>query len=322
MVSTRKKRRNSGGRILFWGFLLSLLILFHFEPSLFVQKFIDEKPPSASRLNDRKTSKDASRSKDQVVIILESKDIPVSLEPTPSVPFILKKEKPLLSLVIDDCGGNLKLAKRVARLDLPLTWAILPNLTHTKATVNLAREQSIPFLLHLPMQAYVDGSARKEYLIGEGMSDEEIKKTIGEILPDFPSAFGVNNHRGSRATADPAVMSSVMVLLKKKGLFFLDSNTSPKSVAYKKAIDLGVPALKNGFFLDNDADLDKITERFAQASRLAKKRGVLVVICHLRPTTVEFLERYAQIPSASRNVELVTLPQMWQYVNALRQEKK
>jgi hypothetical protein len=33
-----------------------------------------------------------------------------------------------------------------------------------------------------------------------------------------------------------------------------------------------VPALKNGFFLDNDADLDKITERFAQASRLAKKR--------------------------------------------------
>ena len=322
MASTRKKRRNSEGRILFWGFLLSLLIIFYFEPSLFVRKFVDEKLPFTSRLNGSKTSKDESRSKDQVVSILESEDVPVSLEPTPSVPLIPKKEKPLLSLVMDDCGGNLKLAKRVIRLDLPITWAILPNLSHTKATVDLVRARSIPFLLHLPMQAYVDGNERKEYLIGEGMSEAEITKTVANLLVDFPSVFGVNNHRGSKATSDPAVMLPVMVTLRKKGLFFLDSNTSSKSVAYKKAIDLGVRALKNGFFLDNDADLDKITERFAQASRLAKKRGVLVVICHLRPTTVGFLERYAQTPSASRDVELVTLPQMWQHVNALRREKK
>ena len=302
--------------------LLALLIIFYFEPSLYDQKFVDEKSPSLPFFKDGKTEEIETDSQDQTVSTAATEKDPTSLEPNPLTPPASKKEKPLLSLVMDDCGGNLKLAKRVIRLDLPITWAILPNLSHTKATVDLVRARSIPFLLHLPMQAYVDGNERKEYLIGEGMSEADITKTVANLLADFPSVFGVNNHRGSKATSDSAVMLPVMVTLKKKGLFFLDSNTSSKSVAYKKAIDLGVPALKNGFFLDNDADLDKITERFAQASRLAKKRGVLVVICHLRPTTVEFLERYAQTPSASRDVELVTLPQMWQHVNALRREKK
>lgn len=301
--------------------LLVLIIILYFEPLLTDKNFVKEKLPPPYFVNS-KAKKIETASADQVTHNTETEKGSISFDPVPLTPPIPDNGKPLLSLVLDDCGGSLKLAKRVASLDLALTWAILPNLSFTKATVNLVRTHSIPFLLHLPMQAYADGNERKEYLIGEGMSEEEITKTMRGILTDFPSAFGVNNHRGSRATADSILMLNVMRILKKNGLFFLDSNTSSKSVAYKQALSEGVPSLKNGFFLDNEASLDKIAGQFSQAMRLAKRRGSLVAICHLRPVTVEYLEKYAQLPSASRDVELVTLPQMWLHVDALKQAEK
>ena len=301
--------------------LLALVLVLCFEPFSTDKNFVNGEFPSPQFLNSSKAKKIEAVSAEPPPHITETEKDPISLDPMPLALPIPNNGKPLLSLVLDDCGGNLKLAKRVASLDLALTWAILPNLSFTKATVNLLRAHSIPFLLHLPMQAYADGNERKEYLIGEGMSEEEVRKTIEEILPDFPSAFGVNNHRGSKATEDPVLMLNVMRVLKKNGLFFLDSSTSSKSIADKKALSEGVHALKNGFFLDNEANLDKIASQFSQAIRLAKRRGSLIAICHLRPVTVEYLEKYAQLPSASRDVELVTLPQMWLHVNALKQAK-
>lgn len=224
---------------------------------------------------------------------------------------------PMLAIVMDDCGGNLALARRVKSLDLPLTWAILPHLQYSAKTAEMLRSADIPFLIHVPMQAVSDPDGRAgqrgQYAIGVDMEEAAVRKALVPILDSLPGAYGINNHRGSKATADASVMKAVMKVLAERSMFFLDSSTTPKTVAYKTALGQGLIARKNGHFLDNESDREKIASEVEHATKVAARRGSLIAICHLRPETVAFLENYATRIAAEDRVRLVTLPQMVEY---------
>jgi polysaccharide deacetylase 2 family uncharacterized protein YibQ len=222
-------------------------------------------------------------------------------------------DKALLALVLDDCGGSLAMARRVVSLDIPFTWAILPKLRYSTETAELLDESGAPFLLHLPMQATVDpdGSGNGGlYYIGVGMDEKEVRDAMTPLLDSLPGAWGVNNHRGSKATADKALMDSVMDVLAERGLFFLDSRTIGKSVAYDAAVQRGLMAAKNNRFLDNESDRAKIAAQMDHAVNTALKNGRCIAICHLRPETVFFLEELSVEEIAEKGVRLVTLPQL------------
>ena len=206
-------------------------------------------------------------------------------------------ESPVIAVVLDDCGGNLEMARRVLSTDVPLTWAIIPNLKYSDETAALLREAGVPFLAHVPMQAVIDppGRARRRglYSIGAGMSAGEVRAALVPMLDGMEGLFGVNNHRGSRATADRAVMDAVMEVLAERNLFFLDSRTSRESVAYKSAVEHGLDAAYNSHFLDNESDREKIAALMREAMAAASRKGKIVAICHLRPETAAFLEDFA-----------------------------
>jgi polysaccharide deacetylase 2 family uncharacterized protein YibQ len=219
----------------------------------------------------------------------------------------------LLAIVMDDCGGSIELAKKVKSLDLPITWAIIPNLRFSSDTASLLRESGTPFLIHVPMQAIPDPDGKagdpKYYYIGTGMSDEAVREALLPILDSLPGAYGINNHRGSKATADRKLMDSVMTVLEERGLFFMDSRTARESVAYEAAADMGLVSAKNNRFLDNESDRAKISSQIENAISSAKKRRQ-IAICHLRPETVAALESLSKDEIAKRGVKLVTLPEL------------
>jgi polysaccharide deacetylase 2 family uncharacterized protein YibQ len=227
---------------------------------------------------------------------------------------------PVLALVVDDCGGSLEMARRLLSVDIPLTWSVIPYLKYSEKTAELLRSEDVPFLVHVPMQALADpdGKAGEKnyYHIGVGMTREAVCGALEPMLDSLPGAYGINNHRGSKATADADVMDSVMRVLAKRGMFFMDSRTSPKSVAYKSALKNGVAAAENSHFLDNESDRTRIAEELAVASSMAKKRGSAIAICHLRPETVAFFEDFkaGKIEvdgiSAISAIRFVTLPQL------------
>ena len=73
-------------------------------------------------------------------------------------------------------------------------------------------------------------------------------------------------------------------------MFFLDSLTSPKSVAYNMARDLGMPAARNSIFIDADTeDATVVKERLLRAVALARNNGVAVAIGHPHPWTLQAL---------------------------------
>jgi len=95
--------------------------------------------------------------------------------------------------------------------------------------------------------------------LGEGgikvaMSDEEIQRAISSDFTTVPYAVGANNHMGSLATSDPRVMRAVLQEMKNRHLFFVDSVTTPHSVAAQVARQVGVPTAARAVFLDNQDD--------------------------------------------------------------------
>ena len=201
----------------------------------------------------------------------------------------------VLALVIDDIGFDPPSRTLLASLEGPLALAVIPNAPHGEEAARLARERGWDLLVHLPMDPQ-SGRAEKGSL-GPKDDDAAIRAGVLAALARFPGALGINSHQGSKATADARVVRDVLGVVKEKGLFFLDSRTTPASVAGAEAAKLGVPFLARDVFLD-----DAMTESadpggapgaletaWEKGIALAKKRGQAIVIGHPRRETLAFL---------------------------------
>lgn len=173
------------------------------------------------------------------------------------------------------------------------------------------RTQRREILLHLPMQPqnYPETDPGRDAIL-VGMDRAEIRARLDDALRGLPMATGVNNHMGSAATSDRATMGLLMDQLAERGLIFLDSLTTSRSVAYEVALEHGLPALRNRIFLDYDhEDEARIAANLAALVRSARSTGFAVGIGHPHPATAQVLAR--ELPRlAAEGVRFVTVSEM------------
>ncbi|MFH1845896.1 MAG: divergent polysaccharide deacetylase family protein [bacterium] len=166
-------------------------------------------------------------------------------------------------------------------------------------------------ILHLPMEpeGYPDVNPGSGAIL-VGMNREEIARQIEAALKALPGVTGISSHMGSRATADQVTMASVMQILAREELFFLDSLTSPKSVAVAEAVRAGIPALRSRIFLDQDwIDQQQIRRNLTRLVEVARATGFAVGIGHPHGETAAVLA--AEIPRwQQEGVCFVTLSEM------------
>ena len=189
-----------------------------------------------------------------------------------------------LAIVIDDCGNDLDTLSVLNSVPIPLTYAVMPNKAYTAESARSGYDAGRKIFVHLPMEP-LNTTSSEEIYIGGDMSDSKIQATAGELLDQVPHAVGMNNHQGSMATADARIMKSVMTVMKRRGLAFLDSRTNSASIGEQTASAMGVLSGRNNLFIDNDADVAAIKERLRQGGRIARRNGSAVVIGHCRPNT-------------------------------------
>jgi len=215
-----------------------------------------------------------------------------------------KPGPPRLVIVIDDLGQNLEQAKDLLDLALPLTFSVLPNLPATRDVEALAAKAGMEVILHQPMEAATQPREEPSTL-KPAMSVPEVAAVLAANLAQLPHAAGVSNHTGSKATEDPVLMAAVMAALKDKGLFFLDSLTTSKSVAAAQAARLGVPTLARNVFLDNERGQQAALLQLAQAEKEARAKGRAIAIGHPYPETIAALSSWSI--RRDKSVRLVTL---------------
>jgi len=191
------------------------------------------------------------------------------------------KLKPRLTFVIDDCGRSKKEIALFTELGIPLTFSILPYQRHTALLAELLARAGFETLLHQPMEPQKpDLLALGKGALFVRMNKNKIEKVLKKNIEKVPFVKGVNNHMGSLFTENAEKMEIVLRFLKGRGLFFLDSATSSKSVCLKTAGKTGTACLRNNIFLDNADNLKKIKKQIAQAIRIAEKKGYAIAIGH------------------------------------------
>lgn len=215
---------------------------------------------------------------------------------------------PKIAIVIDDMGLNWKNSARATALPAPVTLSYLPYAENLQAQADAALAAGHELFLHMPMQP-VGGEYPGPDALVAGLSDDEVRTRMLEALQSFSGYTGLNNHMGSRATADRHVMETIMPLLKERDLIFLDSRTSEQSVAYEVARADGVQALKRDVFLDHTIDGDSIRKQLALTERIARRQGFAIAIGHPHGVTLDVLERW--LPDAiARGYKLVALDEL------------
>ena len=197
-----------------------------------------------------------------------------------------------VAIVIDDFGPNLEIAKRFLELPLAITFSILPHQPYSQEVAELAHAHHRQVILHLPMepQGYPRVKPGKGALL-LSMSGDAIQESLSSALDASPYFTGINNHMGSRFTENAAVMRTVLEEARKRKLYFIDSYTSPHSVAASVAQQVHIPFRRRDVFLDNNPSEGAIRAQIRQVIRRAKIQGSALAIGHPHEATLHALSQ-------------------------------
>jgi polysaccharide deacetylase 2 family uncharacterized protein YibQ len=197
-----------------------------------------------------------------------------------------------VALIMDDMGNSLEMLDELTALGRPMTIAVLPYSAHAAETARIAHERGFEVLLHLPLESVNnhEAMANTEGMIMASMTEPAIVAGFEASYDRVPFAAGTNNHMGSRFTAERDLMRVLLKPIKERGLFFVDSRTSAKTVALEEAQRMGVRATQRDVFLDADEDRGRIKGRLIELLQKARKKGRAVGICHPFPETLAVLK--------------------------------
>lgn len=205
---------------------------------------------------------------------------------------------PRLAIILDDLGSDRETAEAIFAFREPLTISVLPFHAHSAEIAEEAKDRGYEVMLHLPMQA-VGSEMPETQQLYTGMSSEQLAHTVEGMLKSVPGAIGVNNHEGSLATTDEKLMTQLMLVLKQRGLFFVDSRTTAATVAFDAAEKAGVRCgFRNVPFLDDAQDVTAVKKQLELALRGAKEKGGAIAIGHPHAETLQALKEF--LPEVER----------------------
>ena len=212
---------------------------------------------------------------------------------------LLRPNKPTVAIIIDDLGYRHREGQRVLALPREVTLSILPHTPFGREFAEDGHAKGMEIMLHLPLQpedASVDPGPGGIWLESDS---REVSGLLTQGLASVRHVVGVNNHMGSMLTRHPGHMTWLMEELDRRKLFFVDSFTTPASVALQMAHETGVPAVRRNVFLDADPDEAAVAVEFERLLQLAREHGYAVAIGHPYPATMNVLEK--RLPELERN---------------------
>lgn len=216
---------------------------------------------------------------------------------------VAPSRKPVIAIVIDDLGADIAHTKRAIQLRREVALAFLPYPVQTPALAREAGRAGHEVLVHIPMQA--EGAHDPGPMtLAVDLPKDEILRRLDWAFARVPCFVGVNNHEGSRFTADAAALGPVMARVAERHVFFFDSRTTPDSQVVAVARVWGVESAGRDVFLDDVATIDAVDAQLHALEAKARARGVAIAIGHPNEITLDAVAYWAAHESG---FELVTL---------------
>jgi uncharacterized protein len=212
--------------------------------------------------------------------------------------------RPMIAIVIDDMGLDRRHSDEAATLPAPLTLSFMTYAEDLPAQVAAARAHGHEIMMHVPMEPQAPRVDPGPNALRVGLDDDEIKRRMVWDLARIDGIVGINNHMGSRFTEWPQGMAPVLAMLRERGLFFLDSRTTPHSVGIDLATEIGLPHAARDIFLDVDLTDPAVATELTKTEAVARRNGIAIAIGHPHDPTLTELRRW--LPTAeARGFRLV-----------------
>jgi polysaccharide deacetylase 2 family uncharacterized protein YibQ len=211
---------------------------------------------------------------------------------------------PRIAIIIDDIGYDRTIAKKFLALNTVLTFSILPQSPYEKSIARSVHRKGYDVMLHLPMEP-------DEYpwinpgpgVLLTSMSPDQLIHQLNEDLDEFPFIIGVNNHMGSKMTTLSPQVHEIFSVLKRKGLFFIDSRTTPDTVCKPSAELFKIPFAQKDVFIDHDPEPESIRKQIHRLILIAINHGEAVGIAHPHEETYKILRE--MLPELKEKAKLV-----------------
>jgi polysaccharide deacetylase 2 family uncharacterized protein YibQ len=250
-------------------------------------------PPSDAPKADEKQQQLAVVMRPLVLNGVEADAIkPTWLRHAVAVPDMGQDNRPLIAIVVDDLGLNRRMTAMTTALTPPLTLAFLTYADDLERQTGAARKAGHELLVHVPMEPLDSTYDPGPKALMSGMDSKEINRLLDWDLTRFDGFVGLNNHMGSKFTANREGMKTVIRELRKRGLLYLDSQTTEATKGLDLARELGVPYAVRNVFLDNVISVDAVLSRLADLEQVARDQGFAVGICHPYQVTLEALAEW------------------------------
>lgn len=226
----------------------------------------------------------------------------------PPKPSMLKAGyRPKMAIVIDDLGVENHISQELLHWNLPITFSILPLTPYSKTIAQEAHQRGKEVILHLPMEPHGYPKTNP----GEGallykMDEEKLLRQLSKDIEAIPYIQGVSNHMGSRLMEDPEKMKIILSELKRRGLYFLDSRTTPQTVGLEVAQLVGLKAIERSLFLDHSPNPEEIKQKLEKLIQLSLANGKAIGIGHPHPSTLQCIKE--MIPKIQeKGIDIVPL---------------
>lgn len=204
-------------------------------------------------------------------------------------PFNTSDRRPRVAIVVTGLGLSAA-ATESAIQGLPggVTLAFAPYSPRLNEWIRLARAAGHEVLINVPMEptnypAYDPGpQTLLTTLNAEGNLDRllwSLSRGTGYV--------GVVDFLGSQFTTSKDHMIPVLRAIKQRGLLYLDSSSTPRSVSASVAAQLNMVSAKATLTLDERASRTEIDRRFAELEQRAKKDRRAIGIASPYPVSLE-----------------------------------
>ncbi len=238
---------------------------------------------------------------------MRAQDYPDWLVARMAAPAAKPSGPPRIAIVIDDLGPDLARTDRAIALPPAVALSFLPYADATPWLAAEAQRKGHDVLLHMPMQA--EGEHNPGPLaLTVGLAPAEILRRLDAALARVPGAIGINNHMGSRFTADRAGLTPVAEDLARRHLLFFDSRTTPATEVVAVARSLGVASAGRDVFLDDEETVGAVSTQLAELEARARAQGIAIAIGHPHDVTLAALAQWTAHAGA-RGFVLITLPE-------------
>ena len=217
--------------------------------------------------------------------------LPLPVKKTPKK--VSKTIEGVIGIIIDDFGyRNDEISDGFLKLDASMTYAVIPGHTYSSLFGKKAVEAGFEVIVHMPLENTGKTFGEEDFVLLTSMEDKIIQKRVEKALDQIPTAIGMNNHQGSKASANKKVVQNIAKVIKSRNLFFIDSRTTSETIIESTMDSMGVSTARRNVFLDNDDDEEKIKAQLMELAQKSSELGYAIGIGHVKAKTLSVLKKY------------------------------